>query len=49
MQSVEAERVEINLHGHSLRVDDKIRDVKGPIRLRLRRRPINVLVPKVLA
>lgn len=48
MQAVAAERIEIDLEDHSLRVDDKLRDVKGSIRMRLRRRPMDVLVPKVL-
>ncbi|NMJ41428.1 hypothetical protein GWK16_09270 [Roseomonas sp. JC162] len=48
LQAVAARRIEIDLEGHSLRVDDRLCDVTGSIRLRLRRRPIDVLVPKVL-
>lgn len=48
MRAVAAERVEIDLEDHALRVDDRLCDVTGSIRLRLRRRPIDVLVPKVL-
>jgi hypothetical protein len=48
MQARAAERIEVEMEAHSLRVDDKLCEVKGDIRLRLRRRPVDVLVPKVL-
>ena len=48
MQARAAERIEVEMEAHSLRVDDRLCDVKGDIRMRLRRRPVDVLVPKVL-
>ncbi len=49
MQAVAAESIEIEVAGHAVRVDDSLHDAEGEIRLRLRRRPLDVIVPKVLA
>ncbi|MBR0648853.1 hypothetical protein GXW78_04215 [Roseomonas terrae] len=48
MKAIAARRIEIEIEGHSLRVDDKLCEASGTIRMRLRRRPLDVLVPKVL-
>jgi diacylglycerol kinase (ATP) len=48
LQAVATDRIDIDLEDHSLRVDDKLGKYRGSIRLRLRRRPIQVVIPKVL-
>lgn len=48
LQAVAARRIEVDIEGHSLRVDDKLCEAAGNARLRLRRRPVDVIVPKVL-
>lgn len=48
LQAAAAERIGIDLEDHSLRVDDKLIKAKGSIRMRLRRRPMEVIIPKVL-
>jgi diacylglycerol kinase family enzyme len=47
-QAVAADRIDIDLDDHSLRVDDALGEHGDRIRLRLRRRPIQVIVPKAL-
>ena len=48
MQAVAAERIEIDLVDHSLRIDDALSEYEGNIRMQLDRRPIKVMVPRGL-